>query len=126
MNTYNPNKPIDPETWLAIDEAERIEMVEQFHRIEDNGVPEEAITTHSMIQVIVENQLAENVAYVPDTVAKLIRQGLTRHDAVHAIGAIISEDVFNIVNGEDTDLSPKKYRRKYEKITAKRWRKGQY
>ena len=66
------------------------------------------------------------VELIPETIAKLIRQGLDRHEAIHAIGAIISEDIFYIMRRELTEFSPKQYRRKLEKLTAKRWRKGQY
>jgi hypothetical protein len=76
--------------------------------------------------VIVENQLAMGVDLIPSTFAKLTRQGLSRHETIHAIGAIISEDIFNVMKGDTKEFSPKKYRRKLEKLTAKRWLKGQY
>ena len=31
MDTYNPNKAVEPENWLALDEATRIELVHDFH-----------------------------------------------------------------------------------------------
>ncbi|NMR27159.1 hypothetical protein HH219_16740 [Pseudoalteromonas sp. NEC-BIFX-2020_015] len=51
---------------------------------------------------------------------------MNRHEAIHAIGALISEDIFDVLNGNAEEFSQKKYRRKLEKITAKRWLKGQY
>jgi hypothetical protein len=32
MKTYDPLKPPKPEEWLSLDEQERLEMVESFHR----------------------------------------------------------------------------------------------
>ena len=97
-----------------------------FHEEHDEGLDRKALTIHSAIHVIVENQLALGVELLPDTVAKLVRQGLSRHEAIHAIGAIISGDILGMIRGEITEFSASKYRRKLEKISAKRWRKGKY
>jgi hypothetical protein len=126
MKEYDPFKPIDPEEWLELDEAERIELVRGFHENLEDEMPDDALSIHSSVHVVVENQLAMGVEFVPETIAKLTRQGLDRHEAIHAIGAIVSEDLFNMVKGNIQEFSPKKYRRKLEKITAKRWLKGQY
>ncbi len=126
MDKYNPDKPIDPSEWLEIDEAERIGLVRDFHETLEDEMPDDALSIHSTVHVIVENQLAMGVELIPETIAKLTRQGLDRHEAIHAIGAIISEDIFNIVKCTTQELSPKKYRRRLDKITAKRWLKGQY
>ena len=126
MDKYNPNKSIDPESWLALDEYIRIELVHDFHSDLDLELDDDALRAHTSIHVIVENQLAMGVDFIPETVAKLTRQGLNRHEIIHAIGAIIIEDVFDILNGKSKEFSPKKYRRKLEKLTAKRWLKGQY
>ncbi|WP_159820025.1 hypothetical protein [Colwellia sp. 20A7] len=126
MDTYNPNKAVEPENWLALDEATRIELVHDFHIGLDHELTEDALSVHSSIHVIVENQLAMEVDLIPETIAKLTRQGLNRHEAIHAIGAIITEDIFNVMKGNTEEFSPKKYRRKLEKLTAKRWLKGQY
>jgi len=54
----------------------------------------EAQRIHAAIHVIVENQLALNVESTKETYNRLERQGLKRHDIIHAIGAVISEDIF--------------------------------
>ena|GEM_PF-3648794 len=38
----------------------------------------------------------------------------------------MSKDIDYILRGEKEEFSPREYRRKLEKITAKRWNKGQY
>jgi len=126
MDNYNPNKSVDPEDWLALDESTRIELVEIFHEEFDHEMPSDALKLHSSFHVIVENQLAMGVALIPETIAKLMRQGLDRHEAIHAIAAIMSEDVFNLMKGNIETFSTTAYRRKLNKITAKRWLKGQY
>ncbi|MDQ6960751.1 MAG: hypothetical protein Q9M27_06920, partial [Mariprofundaceae bacterium] len=72
------------------------------------------------------NQFAMAVEPVPATLARLIRQGLTRHDAIHAIGAVISGDIFDIMNGNVKTWSPRRYAKRLKKLTAKRWRQGQW
>jgi hypothetical protein len=126
MGTYNPAKSIDSVEWLDLGEAERIDLVQMFHEELEDEMPDDALSIHATVHVVVENQIAMGVELVPETIAKLTRQGLDRHEAIHAIGAIITEDIFDIVNGNIQEFSAKKYRRKLEKITAKRWRKGQY
>ncbi|MCK4983854.1 MAG: hypothetical protein KAS17_13075 [Victivallaceae bacterium] len=126
MKNYFPDKLVNPEEWLALDEGERIALVRAFHENHDGEMPADALSVHSAIHAIVENQLAMRVELIPETITKLTRQGLDRHEAIHAIGAILSEDLFDMLKGNIKEFSPKKYRRKLEKLTAKRWRKGQY
>ena len=126
MEKYDPNKSMEPEEWLALDEPDRIELVRVFHEKLDDEMPSDALSVHSSIHVIVENQLAMGVELIPETITKLTRQGLDRHEAIHAIGAIIAGDIFEMLKGNIQEFSLKKYRRKLEKITAKRWIKGQY
>ena len=127
MKYYNPDEPLNESEWLDLDDEERRRLVSNFHEssgeeFQDDG----ALTMHSYMHVFVENQIATNVDLVPETVTKLVRQGLSRHEALHAISAIIVEDIFDMSKGTKSEFCPKKYRRKLEKITAKRWRKGQY
>ncbi|PKG96173.1 hypothetical protein [Paraglaciecola sp. MB-3u-78] len=126
MDKYDPANPIGSEEWLALDEAKQIELVRDFHAELDLEMPVDALSIHLSIHVIVENQLAMGVELIPETIAKLTRQGLNRHEAIHVIGAILSEDIFDLVKGNIEEFSPTKYRRRLEKITAKRWLKGKY
>ena len=129
MRSYTPSIPPIAQEWLATEEIDRIRLVREYHQSSDDELDDSgdsSLEIHSAIHVLVENQIAMGVELLPETMAKLIRQGLHRHDALHAIGAIISEDIFEILKGNGKEFSPKTYRRKLEKITAKRWKKGQY
>ena len=126
MKGYDPSKQLNSDEWLDLEESERISLVRIFHEALDDDLLEDAIEMHTMFHVIVENQLAEKVELIPETIAKLTRQGLDRHEAIHAIAAIVSEDIFDLWKENKNEFSPKQYRRKLENITAKRWRKGQY
>lgn len=127
MKYYNPDEPLNKSEWLVLDDEERKRLVSNFHEssgeeFQDDG----ALAMHSYMHVVVENQIATNVDLVQETITKLVRQGLSRHEALHAISAIIVKDIFDMLKETKSDFCPKKYRRKLEKITAKRWRKGQY
>ena len=126
MYEYDPSIEPDKDAWLEATESERLSAVLEFHENSNDSLDESALNIHSSIHVIVENQLAMGVELLPETMEKLMRQGLDRHEAIHAIGAIMCEDINEILRGEKAEFSPKQYRRKLEKITAKRWRKGQY
>ncbi|MBY4678850.1 hypothetical protein [Marinobacterium arenosum] len=125
-DAYNPMKAPNPEAWLALDEQERIQRVKQFHMAHLEDVPAGSEDMHAMMHVVVENQLAMGEEPVPVTLARLTRQGLDRHDAVHAVAAVLSEQMHELSRGEDSALSLKRFRRRLEKLTAKRWRKGQW
>jgi len=124
MKKYNALLAPKPEEWMALDESERIHLVKIFHEDFEEEVPEGKERIHASIHVIVENQLIET-EYVPIVVKKLIQQGLDRHDALHAVGAIIAEDLFNIHHSkEGEDWDEKAYIKHLKNLTAKRWRKG--
>jgi hypothetical protein len=126
MESYCPLIAPIKEEWLALSEQEQLDIVKEFHQTIELDLDVQALSVHCSIHVIVENQLAMGVELLPQTLARLIRQGLDRHDAIHAIGAVICEDIFEMVNNEGSVFSPKRYRRKLEKLTAKRWNKGLY
>ena len=126
MAKYDPSTKLNPEDWLALDEYERTLLVQDFHDAEESDLDEKGKEMHALIHVIVENQIAMEIEPVPETANKLTRQGLDRHEAIHAIGAVLSEDIFDLMKGNIAEFSPKKYRRKLEKLTVKSWKKGQY
>lgn len=126
MKQYEPSRSPDPEEWLVLDESERIELVREYILEGGEEIPEDAENIHAAIHVVVENQIALGVEPVPATMAKLARQGLDRHEALHAIGAVLSEDIFDLLQGNEESWPQQRYRRRLEKLTAKRWRKGQW
>ncbi len=89
---YDPQSQMDPEAW-ALDETERIGCVSEYHRRQKIHNPDDTI------QVIVKNQVALGDKYPARFVlSRLIsegldRQGLDRHEAVHAIGSVLAEQL---------------------------------
>ena len=127
MDAYNPEKAPESQAWLEADEQMRIGLIREYHDANDDGSLEgDAKSMHNVLHGIVETQLAEGVEPVPATMAKLQRQGLSRHESIHAVGAVLIEGLYKVMKGEDSEFHPRQYRRRLDKLTAKRWRKGQY
>jgi hypothetical protein len=104
MKTYDPEVGTSGDDWLAIDEAERIALVESYHRRRHIRVPQ--LTPHATIDVVVENQIALGEAVVIDALARLRAEGLTRHDAVHAIGTVLAGQIHELLKSSRDDTSP--------------------
>jgi hypothetical protein len=123
MKRYDPVRAPDPEAWLALDEQERIGLVAAHHRRTRAKLPN--LQLHAVIHVIVENQLAERVAVVQKTLARLLAEGLDRHEAIHAIGSVAAEHLWKAMNetlrGPDLEEG---YFRRLEALTARDWLEG--
>ena len=85
---YNADRQPDSEAWLALDEEERIDIVMASHR--QKRVRLENAKVHAVAHVIVENQIAlGSPPLVAATMARLMEEGLGRHDAIHAVGSVV-------------------------------------
>jgi hypothetical protein len=120
MNDYDPMIAPDPEEWLATDEAERMLLVEQFHQKKKIRLPN--VRAHAIFHVIVENQLAMgDVTPATEKLQELMRDGLDRHDAIHAIGSVIAHMHFKLMRGEEIGELNAWYERELKKMTKQRW-----
>jgi len=123
VNRYYPSQTPDPNEWLELDEHERVVLVERNHHCAHVELPD--ITLHATIHVVVENQLASRDDPVVRALARLMKEGLTRHDAVHAIGSVVSEYIFEALHLNDTpEGSRARYYAAIERLTAGKWRDG--
>jgi hypothetical protein len=124
MKIYNPDRTIDPLEWTTLDEGERIDLVDRYHRKKRIKMPN--LRLHAAIHVIVENQVALG-AEIPaqKTLERMMREGLSRHDAVHAIGTVLAGHMFNLMKygAMDEDVNAN-YHRQLEELTAEGWLKS--
>jgi hypothetical protein len=121
---YNPEVAPDPEEWLALDEQERIQLAEAHHRAARIKLPN--VKAHACFHAIVENQLAEGLEPVVRAMARLMNEGLSRHDALHAIGSVVSDHFFEAMHTKDKDFANTahaRYNDAVERLTAKEWRR---
>lgn len=119
---YNPNRPINAEVWLALEEEERIAVVQLYH--EKVGADYEGMRMHCMIQATVETQLAMKLPEVRAAFRKLRLKKVRRHDALHAIGNALANVIYNGVKGEhDSFEGNKEYHRLLKKIKPAEWKR---
>jgi hypothetical protein len=122
-NVYDPN--VAPsENWLALDEDERMELVSSYHRRKKIKLPNTEL--HAVIHVVVENQLAMGERVVIATLARLQAEGLERHDALHAIGSVLSGYIYDLMREESDakNVTYSRYLEGLEKLSANSWRAG--
>jgi hypothetical protein len=117
---YDANNIIDAKSWLAQDENDRFESISQYHKKLKIKLPN--IRLHTLFHVIIENQLAEGIKEVLNKLDELMADGLNRHDAIHAIGCVLSEHMFILMKEkpDKSDLN-QEYYNKLSKLTAQSW-----
>jgi len=119
---YDPLQAPDPIEWNGRDEDERMAAVEDYHR--RKHVPRDRLSAHATIHTVVENQIAMgDGSPAARAVTRLIAEGLDRHEAIHAIGSVLSRHMFNALKGHyppNTDLGVL-YNQEVEQLTAKSW-----
>lgn len=120
---YDADLQPDPAAWVALDESERIDAVIAYHH--RTGVELENVKVHAIAHVMVENQVAlGDPPLVSATLARLMDEGLDRHDAIHAAGSVLLGIVFEATRGPDSgarDLNAQ-YNRELAALTAASWR----
>ena len=120
---YDPLEAPDPTEWLDLDEDERVELVEAYHRRAGIRVPNEAI--HAAIHVDVETQIALDAP--PETrraMERLMAQGLDRHDALHAVGSVLANQIWCLAQADASHpVSPDAYVVALDQLTAESWRR---
>ena len=125
-DAYDASKAPDPQEWLELDESERLDLVISYHKRAKLPVGE-SNRLHAVAHVIVENQIAMGDAtVVPATLDRLMREGLDRHDALHAIGSILVGIVFDAIKspkGKEIDVNAQ-YGRELAQLSAASWRAG--
>jgi hypothetical protein len=124
MESYDPDMSRPSADWLQMDEGERIELVSSYHRRKKIRLPNAQL--HAVIHVVVENQLALGEEDVRQTLARLQNEGLSRHDALHAIGSVLAGDLYQLMqeSSETTGDVYRRYLERLQRLTAKSWRPG--
>lgn len=123
MKRYDPDVSPGPAEWLQLDEAERLEIVTAYHRRHNIQLPNAEL--HAVIHVAVENQLAVGEGGVARVVTRLQAEGLCRHDAIHAVGSILAELLYDLMReGSNTRNVYAGYLERLDKLTASSWRAG--
>lgn len=110
----------DSETWLALDEQERVALVEAYH--EESGSELPNLMMHAAIHAVVENQLAMGIEPVQNALKRLQKEGLDRHDAIHAIGSVLVAFIHELMGGgPGGEARNQEYYDQLDALTAQQW-----
>ncbi len=121
MDTYAPEIAPPRSEWLALDEHERLLLVEQYHARARITLPN--VRLHAVMHTIIENQLAESVPEVVAVMERLQREGLSRHDALHAIGSVLAPHLAELLQtSRPVGDAHAPYFAALQELTAARWR----
>lgn len=123
MEYYDPEVAPSVEAWLALDEGERIQLIENYHRDTRAAIPRARRWLHASVHAVVENQLALNDEPVVRAFKRLRTEGLSRHDTVHAIGSVVAEWLYDVQKAQHSPESARaNYYAAVERLTAAAWR----
>lgn len=124
MKDYDPGNPPDPEEWLALAPEERCRLVEDYYA--RAGGYGGSLEVHARVHATIETQLAEQVTPVKAAFVRLRDNGLSRHEAVRAIGSVLARRIRRIEHPEDLgSAANREYFSALETLTADTWFAGQ-
>jgi hypothetical protein len=119
---YDPNIAPHPKDWLELDELQRIELAERYHRAVRVKLPN--VKAHAIFHAIVENQLAEGLEPVVRAMKRLAAEGLSRHDALHAVGSVAADHFYDAMSSKDEEFAKTaqaRYNAAVERLTVEEW-----
>ncbi len=119
---YDPQVAPDAETWLGMGEEAQISIVREYHK---TCAPERLKEDlHAAFHVMIENQLAQNEEPVQETLERLTKDGLDRHEAIHAMCAVLIEHKYDIVHRGSTGSNAKEmYYQDLARLVASEWKR---
>lgn len=120
LTKYDPDRAPDPARWLAEDEQQLLSIIERYHRRQriDNERPQ----LHAVMHLVVENQVAMGDELpVAATLERLVRDGLSRHEAIHAVASVLAWHMTQAMQTTE-DFNAEAYNQEIRELTEERWR----
>jgi hypothetical protein len=118
---YDLERAPDPATWVAMEESERQLHVRLAHARAGEDLPDRRGELHAGMHEAVENQIAQGAPpETTATVARLQREGLGRHDAVHAVASVFVAEMHDILASQ-RDYDQERYVAALRALTADGW-----
>ena len=120
--SYDPLNAPDPDDWQSMDEDERMMLIMEYHREAGVELPNEQV--HAVVHVVVENQftLGDEMS-ARAALERLMREGLDRHEAIHAVGSVLVDFVQALIRDDAAPGANERYNEELEKLTAAEWLK---
>jgi hypothetical protein len=122
---YDPEKPPAPDVWRDLDEDEAQLMIARHHRSPGCAHPPAANRRlHDITHLLVENHAASPDLPIADALVRLVAEGLTRHEAVHAVGSVMSRYLLDALSPGTPAPDLEQYYTEVRSLTAASWRHG--
>jgi hypothetical protein len=103
-----------------MDEDERMMLVMEYHREACVELPNEQV--HAVVHVVVENQITlGDEMSAQAALERLMREGLDRHEAIHAVGSVLVDFVQALIRDDAAPGANERYNEELEKLTAAEW-----
>lgn len=122
LTFYDPAVIPDPKDWLGLDDHDRMRVVRTYHQSARINVRN--IKAHSALHTIIENQVATGFGPTKRALLRLQTQGLSRHEAIHAVGSVLatqSRQAMTSASNEENGIVQARINAAIESITAKDW-----
>ena len=120
MEIYDPETAPETAEWLELEEDERISRIASYHRHLKVKLPN--LQVHAALHSVVENQLAEELVTVRETVDRLQAEGLSRHDSIHAVGSVLVGRLQAVLReGTQAQFEVEAYFQDLRALTAEAW-----
>jgi hypothetical protein len=106
--------------WNELSEEKRLDLIIAHHHHKRVRLPNARL--HALVHLIVENQvLLGDETPVQGTLERLMDEGLDRHDAVHAIGMVLSGILWETCTDRLKTDPGTKYYRELQELSAEKW-----
>jgi len=125
VDVYDADTTPDARMWRSLGEHQALVLVADYHRRCRPHPRAGNQRLHNLTHVVVENQIAMGDEFpAAAKLEELIAEGLSRHEAVHAIGSVFAGQLY----GALSETAPKRigreedYRESLNALTAQSWR----
>ena len=121
ISDYDPEVEPEPKLWLEAEESERADAVLDYREANETDLSN--VLLHGHFHAVVETQVAmDDEIPVAETFRRLMTDGLSRHETIHAVGWVLSQHIFDAVhNSTDGVELDMQYYEKLRKFTVAQW-----
>ncbi len=118
---YDASTIPDESEWRELDELDKILAVDIYHREKSPHPLAQAAHHHAIIHVAIEEQILNgDPPQIGEALQRLMGEGLSRHEAIHAIGSILYEIISGLIN-DDQEPDMQAYASEVAALTRATW-----
>jgi len=119
---YDPDLGPNAAEWLELEAGARIDRVHAWRRREGVEAPNDRV--FAAMLATAETQVAKGDEMpVAATLRRLMHEGMSRREAIHAITTILAESTYDLFYGETAPSDPNApYFAELERLTPESWR----